>query len=255
MNKKPTRNKYPKEFFSIQLDFGRKASEVDPTVTFEEALYEYTYIANDMFGIKEYPPTGNEQWSKFISILNEASSVNEGYGLVYSFYTSLESSKPTLSEVEDTKRFGPFSYAYYPDETTVGLHFRNIRSGEEFSSLSSRYFEENSIYFKDMLQSIYDSNPKARLLVTSTWLNNLDVYTVYFPKDLKDSLNEKRCSFTGIWQQFLNKDGLIHEGRSNEFYEKLSQVTTVEDLYNVFPFKALEGKVEIDKFYEMYGVE
>lgn len=247
--------RYQKEFFSIQIDFAQKASEVDDKVGFEEALHEYTHLANDMFGIKKYPPIGEELWDKFLTILREYDCTDEGYDEVYKFYTSLERSKPSGVNLDDPKRFGPFSYGYYPDETTVRLHFRNIRRGEKYSSLSSRYYEENSAYFKEMLQSIHDSNPKAKFLVTSTWLSNLDAYTVYFPAQLKESLEEKRGPLTGVWQQFLNKDGLIHEGRVDQFYENLSEVNTLEDLYNVFPFKALEGKVEIEKFYEKYGIE
>jgi len=237
---------YPKEYFLIQIIFAQKVCKIK-NISFKEAIQDYTNIAQDLLNISEYPPNKEKGWKELLAI-KHSNIPNNITTKWYEYYKTLPHSEWKPKDLK-TLKYGMFSYTLYPDNTTISLHAGNVRRGEEYSSFSPKYHDENKKDLYRLIKEVSKQNTEVEKVRCSSWINNIDSFVELFPTEYRESLRIKDSNnFLGIWQQFLNKDGEIKEDLMEDFLKKVNIPKSLEQLKDAFPCKVLIGEVDIQCF-------
>lgn len=242
---------YPKEYFLIQIHFARKLSNITRTA-FEKVLLDNTGLYWRVIG-EDYKKSGVSR--KWDDLVDSKLDDNDLADLLFKQFANQDYAvfKPKKSE------FGFFSYYFNEQKKYVKLHFEVASRGNK-SGLAAEFMNERINELKRMFQNISEIHPDAKSALGVSWLLNIDACTRLFPKEFKRSSKRipvKEWNLHGdeVWGQFLDSKGYIKKDLMETFINAIDKFSTIEELFNAFPFPPLLAKCDIDAFYNFYGVK
>lgn len=90
-----------------------------------------------------------------------------------------------------------------------------------------------------------------------SWLFNLNSYKRLFPKTYTSRAKFDYFDFTSlhVWGQFLDSSENVKEPLTENTISGFKYSQTLEDIYNLFPYKPLSVEGPIQDFYEFYNLD
>jgi len=241
------REEYPKELFSLIIEYAKKRSEItgaDLVETIKNHTPIYYLIGNYDWEFKE----DSIYWKEFLERYKQKENLVE---LVYDMY------KKNYQEFGKHKWFGCFRYRYVENERGEGIvkiHFLNDRSSKE-GPLASSQKENRLKELKKMFEDVKKNYPNAKCVQGGSWLYNLESYKRLFPEEYFVNMKSTRPKpqMLVIWGQFINSEWGIKKDKAEAFLSKLAKAKTEEELEQVFELVELFPKCEIKYFYDFYS--
>ncbi len=239
---------HSKEYFSIQLEFAKKVSEL-AGISLSDAILNYT-TCYKKFEIEGWDFNPNHPvWSDFSKQLESSS---DPLSTVYDFY--LERQKTQTKDAPSP--FGCFSYEYDSEEKHIQIHFKQ-KDKSGISPLSSERIEVRKDELRRMFSEIRTKYPEAKTVGGFSWLYNIGAYRRLFPSLYTESAKVNQTWFKSyaLWGQFVNSKKELKQDMSRSFLSCVESKNTVEELRKCFPYLVLEPEVNIDAFYNFYNIK
>jgi hypothetical protein len=237
---------YAKAFFDLQLKFAQSVAALSE-LPLDHALLAYTnlYIR---FGLGRDLDRAHPRWQEYLAGLRDASDPGEW---TYRFYTQgpYGQTLPPIVAIS-----GCFSYSRLRADR-IRLHFENT-DADECSSLGGRRRDQRLADLAALFAWVKLAEPGDVSVVGASWLYNLEAYRRLFPKSYVASTRVLlgRFQHMPLWGQFLNRHGAVKEAAARVLLERLSRLSSLEDLDACFPLPVLAVEASAREFYEFYGV-
>jgi hypothetical protein len=253
------RPELPLKYFSLQLEYAKRAAQV-AKISLDQALMECTSFwrrINDLRLLEankmewSFDPK-TPQWRE----LCDRISYNEPADIVaYDLYLRNDNSTEAGKQY-----FGCFRYEFISqlddDCGVIKIHFKN-RDHSGKGPLSKERQAARLLDLKNMFKSINENHPEAKLVIGGSWLYNLRSYQRLFPKAFTSNMKSEEIPFprtSGIWGQFLNSEGQVHEERRRSFLYKINNANSMAELLECFELKILFAKAAIENFNSHFAI-
>ena len=237
---------YPRGFFSIQLTFARKITQLTQrpyqgTILNRTALYR-------ILGLDWSLDPQNPVWQTYLTGLHQADTDTDWS---YQFYLERADQIPSY----DTPRWGCFSYEYLPEKRLIHIHFGKL-DNSGYGPLSHQRKEARLADLWSMFTHIKRAHPDAKAVSGSSWLYNFEAYRRLFPVEygLSTRIDAPRLTARSLWGQFLRYDGRPNEERVAVFLDRLNRLEDEHQHAQCFPFQILLTQAPISLFYTFYGL-
>ena len=233
---------YGKGFFDLQLQFARKVAAL-AGVPLARALLEYTnlYIR---FGLgRDFDPA-HPTWREYLAGLRDTDDIGEW---TYRFYARRPDA---LAAPGLVATFGCFAYSQMSSER-IRLHFQNAepdgRSPLAIDRVSRRLAELAALF-----EHVQRALRQPIRVVGASWLYNLDAYRRLFPVSYLATARvvDHRFQHMPLWGQFLDRYGVIKEGMTRQFLERLERQSGLDRLDQCFPLQVLAVDAPVQDFYD-----
>ncbi|MFM0492023.1 hypothetical protein [Paraburkholderia graminis] len=236
--------RYGKEFFDLQLRFARVVAAL-AAIPLEQALLDYTNL-HVRFGLGRAFDQDHPTWRRYIQGLSQTTHASDW---TYSFYLAHAQAG---RETPLVATFGCFSYAT-PDSQSIRLHFQNTDTAT-VSPLSIDRLPMRLSELRALFDHVRRYEPEAESVLGTSWLYNLRAYQRLFPEAYIASATvpDNRFRNMSLWGQFLDRNGGLKVGFTEDFLRRLSKTTTVRELASCFPLQALAVSAPITQFHTFY---
>jgi len=237
---------YPLKYYSIQDVFAHRVSELC-NVPLEQSYKENTRFFNLIE--KTHPEDFEEVRKIFMSKILSISDDQERYEYIY------KELNKNLGNMPKKEHIGCFSYNFSEKFNAVSLHFSNIETNGE-SPLSSKNIEKRKSEIKEVLRRIkkepYGKTANFRFY---SWLGSFEPFRRLFPSELfKDAPVKDYYSSEANWGQFLDRNTNIREDMFNSMLACITKATNKKELYECFPYKAIEAIAPLNLLYKYFDV-
>lgn len=234
---------YPREFFSLNYAFARRAAQLGKC-SLAEALLRYTHLYMALGLGSSFDP-GAQDWQGFLAGLADT---EDPAGWMYAASRRVDKTKiDGLSE----QTFGCFSYSLW-EGGRARLHFLN--PGRQ-SPLRAAFVGERKAELKEMFAYIQAHEPEARSVVGGSWLYHIEAYRRLFPPGyLATARPEEPVEprFLSLWGQFLSYRGRIKKDTAQRFLAAVERATSLDELLRAFPYPVLLLECPLEVFYRAY---
>ncbi len=247
---------YSKEFFALQLSCAHKLANRFRR-NLDDILYDYTTFARSIELTPERPyDQSNPVWKGYIEGLRRAVDDAEWTHYYYSNHCAKD---PTSTDeaFNGNMLFGSF-YFVLRDNRVVRPHF--IKLGDDTSPnspISKERLAESLANLTSMFQYIKDNVSGAKTVKGNTWLYNLEAYKRLFPPEYTAQMvaNESReFQFLSLWGQFFDRNWQVKNLLANELLNRIDALNSLANLRFCFPYQSLMPELNIQAFYDFYGI-
>ena len=235
-----------RDYLRTQLAFAEKMHEITGA-PLKDCWLDYTNLYSALRFPKPRDPE-NKDWLSFVKDL----SVAEDKAKFASDYF--------INIVEGTgegeREQSCFSYEYDDNNGMVRIHFTNHEPGG-ISPLSEERVPARRSELTKIFTEIKKLHPDAKTVKGSSWLYNLASYRRIFPPEYIANMERSPRGFTGtgVWGQFITKDGGAKTEQMHDFLTKLEKAKTKEEAINAFPLMRQDVGCDIKYFYEFLGIK
>ncbi|HEY6286039.1 MAG TPA: hypothetical protein VIX20_10285, partial [Ktedonobacteraceae bacterium] len=237
---------YPPKFFSLQLTFARKITQLTQrpyhdTVLNMTALYR-------ILGLDWSLDPRHPVWQTYLKGLHQEGTDTDWS---YQFYLERADQIPSYHK----PRWGCFSYEYWSERRMIHLHFANL-DGSGYGPLSHQRKEARLAELWSMFMHIKRVHPDAVAVHGSSWLYNVEAYCRLFPVEFRLSArtDTPHLIARSLWAQFLRHDGRLNEERAEVFLDRLNRLEEEHQYAQCFPYQVLITEAPISLFYTFYGL-
>ncbi|MEO2003245.1 MAG: hypothetical protein ABGY41_04030 [Candidatus Poribacteria bacterium] len=241
---------YAREFFDLQVTFGRKVAEIQG-VPLTDLLMEWTII-RQLLHLRVSPTTPNAVWSEYIKGVEAG---DDPAAAAHALYTRRLAEG--ARDEDEPRYWGCFCHAYpWRGEPTVGMHFGN-RDLTSHGTLSRERMPARMSELRAMFSHIREAHPDAVTVRGSSWMHNIPAYQRLFPPEYVASAEPHghETGFWALWGQFIARDGGLRESTVRPFLANLRTQTTVDGCLRCFPYEVLKPRCDIGAFYRFYAVD
>ena len=219
-------------------------------------MFDYTNLYHALL-INKVLNENNPKWIEYLDKV-ESSMEEDNFDelLNITYYTYLQNlQSSSCREVAPEIQFGCFGYEIW-ENNRLRIHFENKDTERNCSSLHHSKIVNRYEELRRMFVFIRQNYNKAFTVYGRSWLYNLNAYRQLFPlKYLQNSeVASSRYAMQRInlWGQFLNWNGDVKE-TSWHFLSSISTSTSIEEVYNLFPYKVLVNECSVENFYKHYN--
>ena len=147
-----------------------------------------------------------------------------------------------------------FTFAYWPDDRLVRLHFSNDRDG---TALRPETVEDRRRELRAIFSTIAAEHPEAEVVRGTSWLYNLDAYRRLFPPGFVADLRPtgKPHQFAALWAQFIDRHGVVKPALAERFLAAVDVAGSVDALDAAFPLDALAATAGVEIFFDDLGID
>ncbi|ACC72762.1 hypothetical protein [Paraburkholderia phymatum] len=238
--------RYSRAFFELQWQFAERVAVISGMPR-EQALMHYTnfYIR---FGLGRQFDANHDVWRIYIDGLSNAADPVDWSGRFYL-------ARPDVPPPSLIAAFGCFSYSNAGNDA-IRLHFANTDS-RDCSPLSRERIGER----RGELRTLFDhvdytrqTQPAIKRVLGASWLYNLPAYRSLFPSSYIETARELSSRFQNmpLWGQFLDRHGNVRPDMRARFLERLARQTSLHELAQCFPWRALAVDASIALFDGFY---
>ncbi len=246
---------YPVELLKLQIDFAKRASEIEH-INISLALLRYSPIAR-FVGIKySEMSVENPLWVELIELLHEKSNSVDQAVAIAEFKKTHHLNNEESFDIDGNPRaeFGCFNFDYQPEKKQIQIHFSNNDKGET-GPLSKERMPERIKELTAMFKFIKDKHPQAEVVRGHSWLYSIDAYKRLFPLEYVASGVIKQTFLnTSMWGQFVDKSGNLKNHLAQQFEKCIKTKNTMEELANCFPHQQPKVSANVQIFYDFYHI-
>jgi hypothetical protein len=239
---------YPPGFFSIQLTFAKKITQLTQR-PYQDAVLNMTALYR-ILGLDWSFDPHHPVWQDYLEGLHQIDTDADA-DWSYQFYLERADQLPSY----DNQHWGCFGYEYWSKRRLIHLHFWNLdESG--YGPLSHQRKEARLTDLLSMFTQIKRAHPDAIAVHGSSWLYNLEAYKRLFPIEfgLSACTGTPHLIARSLWGQFLRYDGRLNEERVEVFLDRLNRLEKEHQYAQCFPFQVLLTEAPISLFYTFYGL-
>jgi hypothetical protein len=235
---------YDKEFFDLQLQFGRKVAELS-AIPLEVALLDYTNLYARFVGDREFD-RDNPIWSAYLAGLRDKMDPCDW---TYRFYRQQPHRVQPPSVIAT---FGCFSYAL-GEPGQIRLHFHNADSHSR-GPLSDERLPTRLSELTALMHHLRSRQRAIRQVAGVSWLYNLTAYRRLFPEPYVAAATVAANRFRAmpLWGQFLNRLGGVRKDAATSFVRRVCDQRRLDHLAQCFPLQPLAATAPVEAFYEFY---
>jgi hypothetical protein len=246
---------YPVELVKLQIDFAKKAQEIEK-IEFSLALLKFSPIAR-FLGIKySEMSVENPIWLELIYRISKCRTSLEQAEMIISYKRSLPSSKEHSFDINGNPKaeFGCFNFDYNPEKKQIQIHFSNNYKGDP-GPLSKEQMPMRMKELKDMFTFIKQNHPDAQTVRGHSWLYSIVAYKRLFPPEYLASGQIKQTFLnTSMWGQFIDSSEKLKLDLAEKFEECINTKVSIEGLATCFPFQQPKVSANIQVFYDFYNI-
>jgi len=131
----------------------------------------------------------------------------------------------------------------------------NKSASPTYGPLSKQARMDRFLELKEMFEYISRYHSDAQFVEGCSWLYSYEAYCRLFPQEYIGGLElvkEIPVRIHSAWGQFLNSSGEIDFERVATFKQKIDTTTSLNELFDSFPFRIYRDRAEIKFFYLFY---
>jgi len=239
---------YPPGFFSVQLTFARKITQLTQR-PYQDTVLNMTALYR-ILGLDWSLDPQNPVWQDYLKELHQ-NDIDADVDWSYQFYFERADQLPSY----DNQHWGCFGYEYWSERHLIHLHFWNLDESS-YGPLSHQRKDARFAELLSMFANIKRMHPDAIAVHGSSWLYNLESYRRLFPVEygLSARIDVPQFTARSLWGQFLRYDGRLNEERASVFLDRLSRLEYEHQHAQCLPYQVLQTEAPIELFYAFYGV-
>lgn len=238
-----------RSYFELQAKFAARVADIeglDPGEAFRLHTAFYALAKDNDAGVdpdrNDFDPA-HPEWVGFLeAIADGVDPVDHAYNAYLAGDGQEEAADPSC-----------FTFAYWPEDELVRIHFGNDRAGTglHLSAVDDRRRELQSIF-----RTVAASYREARWVRGTSWLYHLDAYRRLFPPSFIAGLVSVGYphQFAALWCQFIDKHGVVKPWLEKPFLAAIGTATSLAQLDGAFPLDTLGTAAPIEVFYDHFDV-
>ncbi|MBI2356535.1 hypothetical protein HYV12_00545 [Candidatus Dojkabacteria bacterium] len=111
---------------------------------------------------------------------------------------------------------------------------------------------------RQVLTILKTNHPYIKLLSGESWLYSTKTIWMFLPEELQENITiitrENVLRSGALWGQFIQPNTRLEQTRKYLFLKRIGKVTSINDLYNAFPFPVSSINVPIEKLYNQLAI-
>ena len=238
-----------RSYFALQATFATRVADMGGLSFVEACRLHTAFYALARDNDAGAPPERNDFDPCHTDWLAFAQAVENGEDPVDHVYGAY-----LAGDAQDDIAGTCFTFAYWPEDRLVRIHFGNNPRGTALrpASAGDRHRELNTIF-----RAVAREHPDAAIVRGTSWLYHLAAYRRLFPPAFVADLRSIGYphQFAALWAQFIDRHGVVKPAMEATFLGAVEVASTPSQLAEAFPLDVLAATTPIGLFYDHFGVD